>query len=110
MKIAIGGKGGTGKTTLAGTLARVLAQAGRSVVAIDADSNPNLASIIGFTDGEISELEPLPRDLLEPIETDGVRRLVLRETTSDVISEHAVVGPDGVRLLMGARVGHAGAG
>ena len=30
MRIAIAGKGGTGKTTIAGTLARVLARAGRA--------------------------------------------------------------------------------
>ena len=43
MKIAIAGKGGSGKTTIAGTLARALARSSdRGVLAIDADSNPNL--------------------------------------------------------------------
>ncbi|MCD4816636.1 MAG: AAA family ATPase, partial [Methanosarcinales archaeon] len=36
MKIAITGKGGVGKTTLAGTLARLLARDGMDVLAIDA--------------------------------------------------------------------------
>src|SRR5438128_12023551 len=40
MKIAVAGKGGAGKTTLAGTLARVLGRRGQAVVAIDADTNP----------------------------------------------------------------------
>ena len=40
MKIAVAGKGGSGKTTIAGTLARLLAREGqKGVLAIDADSN-----------------------------------------------------------------------
>ena len=37
MKIAVAGKGGAGKTTISGTLARALARAGHDVMAIDAD-------------------------------------------------------------------------
>ncbi|MFH1739747.1 MAG: AAA family ATPase [bacterium] len=47
MKIAIAGKGGVGKTTVAGTLARMLAADGRKVMAIDADADANLASALG---------------------------------------------------------------
>jgi CO dehydrogenase maturation factor len=47
MKIAIAGKGGVGKTTVAGTLARMLADDGYKVMAIDADPDANLASAIG---------------------------------------------------------------
>ena len=47
MKIAIAGKGGVGKTTIAGTLARMLADDGRKVMAIDADPDANLASALG---------------------------------------------------------------
>ena len=49
MKIAITGKGGVGKTTLAGTLARLYAVDGRPVLAIDADPSTNLASAIGIS-------------------------------------------------------------
>lgn len=48
MKIAISGKGGVGKTTLAGVMARILAKRGRKVLAIDADPDSNLASAIGL--------------------------------------------------------------
>jgi CO dehydrogenase maturation factor len=47
MKVAVAGKGGSGKTTIAGTLARVLTDRGQRVVAIDDDSNPNLAVTVG---------------------------------------------------------------
>ncbi len=43
MRIAISGKGGSGKTTLAGTLARIYARQEHRVPAIDGDPNPNLA-------------------------------------------------------------------
>ena len=43
MKIAISGKGGVGKTTLAALLAQVYAEAGRNVLAADADPSPPLA-------------------------------------------------------------------
>ncbi|WP_370575424.1 AAA family ATPase, partial [Methanomethylovorans sp.] len=47
VKIAVTGKGGVGKTTLSGTLARMLARDGYDVLAIDADADMNLASAIG---------------------------------------------------------------
>ncbi len=40
MKIAVAGKGGVGKTTVSGTVARSLARVGDDVLALDADANP----------------------------------------------------------------------
>ena len=48
MKIAIGGKGGTGKTTLAALLALSFSQDGRRVIVVDADPDANLASTLGY--------------------------------------------------------------
>ncbi|MEO7837595.1 MAG: AAA family ATPase, partial [Acidimicrobiales bacterium] len=42
MKVAVVGKGGSGKTTTSAVVARTLARHGLSVVALDCDSNPNL--------------------------------------------------------------------
>jgi CO dehydrogenase maturation factor len=48
MKIAVAGKGGVGKTTLSAILSKLYRDEGRNVLAIDADSNPNLASVLGI--------------------------------------------------------------
>lgn len=59
VKVAVSGKGGVGKTTLAGVMARLLADDGRKVLAIDADMDANLASAIGIPADKLSELTPL---------------------------------------------------
>jgi CO dehydrogenase maturation factor len=57
MKIAISGKGGVGKTTLAAMLAVALARKGRSVIALDADPDSNLAAALGVPPEE--QITPL---------------------------------------------------
>lgn len=64
MKLAISGKGGTGKTTLAGLLARTLADDGHPVIAIDADPDANLASALGLPIEEIPEPLSGMKDLI----------------------------------------------
>jgi len=59
MKIAISGKGGVGKTTLAGTLARVIAATEHKVLAIDADPDANLGSALGFSMDEVEKVTPV---------------------------------------------------
>lgn len=111
MKIAIAGKGGTGKTTIAGTLARVFARQGRTVLAIDADSNPNLALTLGLTRDETAALKPLPRTLLdEQVDAEGKKTVVLRMTPDDIARQYGVATPDGVTMMLMGKVDHAGAG
>lgn len=57
MKIAFGGKGGTGKTTLAAAMIRLLSEESRKVLAVDADPNSNLAMALGFP--ETDRIKPI---------------------------------------------------
>lgn len=99
MRLALAGKGGAGKTTLSATLARLAAQAGTSVLAIDADANPNLATALGIPPADTAAARSLPHTLVS-------RRIGgsgLTEPVDDVLDAYAVTGPDGVRLIgMGA--------
>jgi CO dehydrogenase maturation factor len=96
MKLAVAGKGGSGKTSISGTMARLLAREGQSVLAIDGDSNPNLSLTLGIPAERIGEVPTLPRDLLRRTE-EGVQ---LTKTLDEVRSSHSLEGPDGVTLLV----------
>ncbi len=48
MKVAVVGKGGSGKTTTSAVLARTLARSGLTTVALDCDTNPNLGLSLGL--------------------------------------------------------------
>jgi len=99
VKIGVSGKGGTGKTTLSATLARTVARTGRRVIAIDCDSNPNLALSLGITPALAAGMHPMPRRAM-----DGTR------TWADLIHEYGADAPDGVRIVLAAQVERAGAG
>ncbi|MEO6260205.1 MAG: AAA family ATPase [Thermoanaerobaculia bacterium] len=112
MKIAIAGKGGSGKTTIAGTLARLLVRQGTpDVLAIDADSNPNLALTLGLSREEAANIRPLTRDILKRVtDEEGNTKAVLAKTPQEVADEYGVPAADGVTLILMGRVEHAGAG
>ncbi len=106
MKLAIAGKGGSGKTSISGTMARLLARSGRQVLAIDADSNPNLAQTLGIPPDSIGGFPTLPRGLVERTE-EGPK---LTQSLEDICASHSMRGPDGVTLLVMANPQHAGTG
>src|SRR5262249_5348164 len=111
MKIAVGGKGGSGKTTIAGTLARALADRGTRVVAIDDDSNPNLAVTVGVARETATALSPLPRDLLvERSDAEGQTRLELTVPVDDSIDRCGVPAGDRLTLLVMGQPAHGGSG
>ena len=115
MKIAITGKGGVGKTTIAGTLARIFADRGMMVYAVDADPDANLASAIGIGPEAaaaiipISELGELIRERTgaEPGSSSPVFRL---NPKVDDIPERFSTEAHGVRLLRLGTVKKGGGG
>ncbi len=104
MRIAIAGKGGAGKTTFSATTARLLARSGCDVVAIDADTNPNLAPAMGFDLQSVSEVPILPTTIVSR-RLDG--SAALRVPLDEVLAAHSVLGPDGVRLVRMGMPDHA---
>jgi CO dehydrogenase maturation factor len=102
MRVAFAGKGGSGKTTLAATLARVFARRGYRVNALDDDPNPNLGVALGLTADQLATLRRVPRDEIieERVDSDGERALHLTRPFKDVLAEYGVYGPDNVGVLM----------
>jgi CO dehydrogenase maturation factor len=114
MKVAITGKGGVGKTTLAAGLARLWAAEGRRVIAIDADPDANLAIALGADSATADKCIPLSQmdDLIE--ERTGARpgaggMFRLNPDVSDVV-ETCGVDVHGVTLLKMGTVERGGAG
>jgi CO dehydrogenase maturation factor len=110
MKIAVAGKGGSGKTTIAGTLACIAAGRGVPVVAVDDDSNPNLALTLGL--GAAAAAPPsLPRDLLaERVDESGSRWLDLALPADEVIERFGVRARANLMLLVMGQPAHGGSG
>ncbi|HWI05983.1 MAG TPA: P-loop NTPase [Solirubrobacteraceae bacterium] len=96
MKLAIAGKGGAGKTTISGTLARQLARQGYGVLALDNDLNPNLPLTVGIEAERMTDLPTMSSDIVEV--RDG--QLVLTQTIDQIKAAHAMEAPDGVTVLV----------
>jgi CO dehydrogenase maturation factor len=59
MKLAITGKGGVGKTTLAALLSQIYAAEGKAVLAIDANPDANLGAALGISAEEMHRITPI---------------------------------------------------
>lgn len=103
MRLAIVGKGGVGKTTIAGTLARLLARRGRPVLAVDFDPNPGLALTLGLPPSDAG----LPREALEQDDSRGSAygwRLAAGISPAEAVSRFSLQAPDGVRFLCPGKI------
>ena len=63
MRIALVGKGGSGKTTVSALLIRHLAASGVPVVAVDADINQHLAASLGLDEAAAAAIVPMSAHL-----------------------------------------------
>jgi CO dehydrogenase maturation factor len=113
MKIAISGKGGVGKTLLASLLAKIFAQSGYSVIAIDADPDANLAATLGFPEPDkitpISEMADLIEERTGARPGQSAPYFKLNPKVDD-IPEKFAMKMDGIRLMLMGRVKRGGAG
>ncbi len=103
MKVAFVGKGGAGKSAIAGTFARILARRGTPVLAVDSDPLPGLAFSLGLESDEA----PIPDDaVVERQQGESGPRFRLRPDldVEDAVERYAVTGPDGVRFLQFGKV------
>lgn len=111
MKIAITGKGGVGKTTVAGTLARLMARQQQRVLALDGDSNPNLAHLLGIPRARIEHLPSVPVGLTEWRTDDhGQPYVHLLQPVAQFIAAYGIPAPDGVQLILTGMVEKASVG
>lgn len=107
MRVAFVGKGGAGKSTIAGTFARLLARRGVPVLAVDSDPMPGLAFSLGLERSDAG----LPDDAVveRPAGEQGPRyRLRPDLSPAEAIERYAAVGPDGVRFLQFGKLRRAG--
>lgn len=100
LKLGVVGKGGVGKTTVSGLLARTYAERGRQVVAIDTDSNPNLGLSLGLSLEQTEAVPVLPRSAV--FGSSG--------SAQELLAEYGRPTPAGPTLLSAIKVSEAGAG
>ena len=113
MKIAVTGKGGAGKTILASFLAKIFAESGYSVLAIDADPDTNLAATLGFPDSDkitpISDMDALIEERTGAAPGKATTYFKLNPKVDDLPEKYSVKR-DGIKLMVMGRVKKGGSG
>ncbi len=97
MKIAVVSKGGSGKTTLSGLLARQLARMGVAVVALDCDANPTLGISLGLG---LEETERLA-GIRQALDDGGAEHA---PSAAELLQRFGSEAPDGVRLAVASKI------
>lgn len=96
MKIAVVGKGGAGKTTIAAIVARTLARRGLEVIALDCDVNPNLGLALGLGLEQTERLAGM-RQALDAGDIEHAPSI------SEMLDRFGADAPDGIRLAVVSR-------
>jgi CO dehydrogenase maturation factor len=113
MKIAIAGKGGVGKTVIAGCIARALARDGFTTLAIDADSSPNLALSLELSPEDTAKIIPISEnaELIRKKTGTGFSGVYnLNFFVDDIVRDYSMPTPAGVHLLVMGAVKSMGEG
>lgn len=97
MKIGVVGKGGAGKTTTAAVVARTLARLGQRIIALDCDTNPNLAVALGLGAEAAERLAGIRQAL-------GEEDAEHAPTTAELLERFGADGPDGIRLAVVSKI------
>ena len=115
MKIAITGKGGTGKTTVAGILVHLFNKDGLKVLAVDADPDANLASAIGIPPKQAASILPISKQRQLITERTGAKpkqfgQLFKINPTVNDIPDNFCINYDNIKLLVMGAVQKGGSG
>lgn len=115
MKLAVVGKGGVGKSTIAAAITLILARRGRQILALDADPDANLASALGIPLETQKKIVPISaqRALIEERTGAKVRQygqmFKLNPEVSDIADGYALKY-NGVALLVLGAIEKGGSG
>src|SRR5262245_14451010 len=100
MRIAVCGKGGSGKSMISGALARQLAQRGHQVIAVDADPNPNLGISLGVDREVVEHMKPILNALIDAGHTHNDPKPL----AEDLLARYGVDAPEGIRLVATGKI------
>lgn len=115
MKLAITGKGGTGKSTIAGILTHYYKNDGYKVLAVDADPDANLASAIGIPAEKASSIIPISEQRKLIKERTGAdpgqfgQLFKMNPTVHDIPDEFCI-DYQGIKLLVMGAIRKGGSG
>jgi CO dehydrogenase maturation factor len=115
MKLAISGKGGVGKSTIAATLALLMSRRGQRVLAIDADPDANLAAALGIPPAKRQQIIPISQQAALIEERTGAKikqygqMFKLNPEVADIPEKYAI-SHENIKLLVLGAVDQGGGG